>query len=137
MLYLENSAFSALEEIKLNSYKVIKSRKAKGSKPIEFLRGEYVVCVEESDENSEWANWTLCKSANCEGWVPSGIIDRDKKIGVTLEGYNSREFSIEVEEVYFSNKVLNGWLWGHRKDKPFDFAWIPLNHVEIIEEDVC
>lgn len=124
-------------DFKLKCYKVVKSRKAASNDPIKFMSGEYVVCVEDSDENGDWAKWTLCKSPNCEGWVPSQILRRDKKIGVTLEAYDAREFSIEEGEVYFSKKTLNGWSWAHPKGKPNDFAWIPLNHIEIVEEDIC
>ena len=121
-----------MEEAILKKYKVIKSRKAASNDPIKLLSGEYVVCVEESDENGDWPNWTRCKSPNCEGWVPSQILKRDKKIGVILEEYDAKEFSIEEGEVYYSSKVVNGWSWAHREEKPDEFAWIPLNHVESI-----
>jgi len=112
---------------------VLRSRIADSSDPIKLVADEEVTCLEESDANGDWPNWTLCKNASKEGWVPSQIIRRDGMHGVILEDYDATEFSIEVGEVYISNKTLNGWIWGYREGRPNQLAWVPLNYVKLIE----
>lgn len=114
-------------------YRVLRSRTAESDNPIKLVADEEVTCLEESDANGEWPNWTLCQNASNEGWVPSQIIKRDGMRGVILENYNATEFSIEVGEVYISNKILNGWIWGYREGNPNQLAWVPLNCIELIE----
>lgn len=111
-------------------YRVIKSRKTDSDNPIIVFKGEKLICVEESNEDADWAGWIFCKSENNEGWVPKQIINRSGDIGFLLEDYDAREFDIEVDEFITMDKTLNGWIWGTKKDEPLTKGWVPLNHLE-------
>ena len=117
----------------MSIYRVLRSRIADSSNPIKLVANEEVTCIEESDANGDWPNWTLCRNASKEGWVPTQIIKRDGIDGVILEDYDATEFSIEIGEIYISNKTLNGWIWGYREGCPNQLAWVPLNYIELIE----
>jgi hypothetical protein len=117
----------------MSKYRVIKSRKTDSVNPIIVYEGEQVICIEESNEDGEWAGWIFCKSKNNEGWIPKQIINRNGDIGIILEYYNAREFDIELGEIIIMEKVLNGWIWGVKEDNPIAKAWAPLNHLEETE----
>ncbi|MCC5910563.1 MAG: hypothetical protein JJT76_09025 [Clostridiaceae bacterium] len=113
----------------MSNYRVIRTRKADLDNPIILHKGEKVICGEESSEG-DWIDWIFCKSDNNEGWVPKQIINRSGDIGLILEEYNAREFDIDVGEIIIMDKVLNGWVWGNKKDDPSIKGWVPLNHLE-------
>ncbi|ABR54732.1 Variant SH3 domain protein [Methanococcus vannielii SB] len=116
----------------MGNYIVIKERKSEAEKPIQLVKGETVECIEESDDNSDWAGWILCKGINKEGWVPKQIVERTNNQGLILDDYDAIEFDLEVGEVIIAEKVLNGWAYGAKKDDPLGKAWAPLNHLQIM-----
>lgn len=117
----------------MNIYRVIKPRKADSENPIILRKGEKVLCSQESEEG-DWAGWVFCESDHGEGWVPMQIVNRVEDLGTIIEDYNAREFDIEVDELINMEKELNGWIWGYKKDKPGISGWVPLNHLEEVED---
>lgn len=117
----------------MRKYRVIKSRKTDSDNPIVVYKCMEVICVEESNENDEWAGWVLCKSENNNGWIPKQIINRNGNKGILLEDYDAREFDIEVDEIIIMDKELNGWIWGAKENDPTTKAWAPLNHLKEVE----
>ncbi|SCX93204.1 SH3 domain-containing protein [Alkaliphilus peptidifermentans] len=118
----------------MKKYRVIKNRKTSSEKPIILFKDERVICGEESSEDSGWTGWIYCKSQNNEGWVSKQIINRNDNIGIVLEDYDAREFDIEIDEIIIMDKILNGWIWGAKKDNLGTKGWVPLNHVEEFTE---
>ncbi|SCY56448.1 SH3 domain-containing protein [Alkaliphilus peptidifermentans] len=116
----------------MSIYRVIKSRKTDYENPIKVYEGEKVICKEESNEAGDWAGWVYCKSDNNEGWIPKQIINKSGDIGLVVEDYDATEFDVEVDEIIIMDKILNGWIWGAKKDNPLIKGWIPLNHLEKI-----
>lgn len=114
----------------MKEYIVIKSRKSEMNNPIILSKGDTVICTEESDKEGDWPNWVYCKKSSLEGWVPKQIIEN----GIMLEDYNATEFDLERDEIIVSDKVLNGWILGHKKSEPHIKAWAPLNHLSIMNE---
>ena len=114
-------------------YIVIKSRHPDSQSFIVVTKGEPVMCREESDENGQWAGWIYCIGSKCEGWIPKQIIKSEGENGIILEDYDSTEFELEIDEIITSEKLLNGWIWGTKKNQSLVKGWAPLNHVELIK----
>ncbi|MBF4696077.1 SH3 domain-containing protein [Fusibacter ferrireducens] len=111
-------------------YKVIKERKSDMNSPIKLEIGDIVECLEESDEDGDWAGWIFCKGNSLEGWVPTQIIKKEGKIGKVLENYDATEFDLTIGEIIISDKELNGWIYGIKKNSDGLKAWAPLNHIQ-------
>lgn len=113
-------------------YRVITARKAEIGNPVTVKKGDNVICIEESDETGDWAGWVYCQSTDSSGWIPRQIIHRNGVHGMIQEDYDAKEFDIEVDEIIIMEKMLNGWIWGYKKENPQIKAWVPLNHIECI-----
>ncbi len=114
----------------MNRYRVVKKRDSDYPNPVVVLKSETVKCLRESNEYSDWKGWIYCKTSDNEGWIPEQIIKRNKNRGLMLEDYDATEFYLEVGEVIVEEKVLNGWIWGYKEEKPDYRGWAPLNHIE-------
>lgn len=117
----------------MKTYQVIKARGTEFPNPVSVKEGECVECVEYSNAEGEWAGWVLCKTHDNAGWLPHQILKIEGSKGRVTEDYCAEEFDLEVGEVLYSDKEMNGWIWGYKKDHPQKYAWAPLNHIESIE----
>ncbi|MEJ6949967.1 SH3 domain-containing protein [Natronospora cellulosivora (SeqCode)] len=117
----------------MSKYRVTKNRKGEFENPITVHKNEQVVCIEESNEDEDWAGWILCKTENEQGWIPYQIIKRKGELGIILEDYCATEFNLKVDEILVMEKELNGWIWCYKESDPNIKAWAPLNHIEILE----
>lgn len=115
----------------LTIYEVIKKHTQEFKNPIKLSVGEKIICTEKSDPNGDWPNWIFCKTENNEGWVPDQIIEENGEVGIIIEDYCAIEFDLEIGEILFSEKILNGWIWGYKKDNPNVKTWAPLNHLAV------
>jgi hypothetical protein len=116
----------------MKEYIVIKDRKSEIYNAIKLKKNDIVKCLEESDENGDWAGWIYCKSLEGEGWVPKQIIQKKGNEGMILEDYDATEFDLVVGEILISEKELNGWIYGMKKNEKEKYAWAPLNHIQKI-----
>ena len=114
----------------MSEYIVTTDRKSEATHPIQLKKGEWVECVEESDESGHWAGWVYCTGADKEGWVPKQIIEKSEAKGYIIEDYDATEFDLKVGEIIVADKRLNGWVYGAKSDKPDLLAWAPLNHLK-------
>ncbi|WP_407356540.1 hypothetical protein [Methanolobus sp. WCC5] len=123
---------AGLERIIMRRYRVTKSRRSEFENPVSVIKGESVICLEESNPDGDWAGWVLCKMSDNEGWIPYQIIEREGSKGIVLEDYCAIEFDLEIGEVLIMEKELNGWIWCYKEDSPDLKAWAPLNCIELI-----
>lgn len=112
------------------AYIVVNERESETANPIKLAKDEIVECIEESDENGDWAGWIYCRGTDKEGWVPKQIIKKNGKNGSILEDYDATEFDIKVGEIVVAEKILNGWIYGAKKESVALKAWAPLNHLQ-------
>lgn len=113
----------------MTEYIVVKERESEATQPIQLVKNEIIECIEESDENGEWAGWIYCKGTDKEGWVPKQIIEKTSNKGLILEDYDATEFDLKVGEIIVAEKTLNGWIYGTKKETAGVKAWAPLNHL--------
>ncbi len=116
----------------MNAYKVIKARETEFPNPVSVKAGEHVECIEFSNADGEWAGWVLCKTHDNAGWLPHQILKIKDSSGTVTEDYCAEEFDLEVGEVLYSDKEMNGWIWGYKSFDPNKYAWAPLNHIKRI-----
>ncbi|MDF1616506.1 SH3 domain-containing protein [Petrocella sp. FN5] len=114
----------------MNEYIVIKERESEAINPIQLVKDETIECIEESDENGDWAGWIYCKGINKEGWVPKQIVERTNRNGRILEDYDATEFDLKIGDIIIAEKTLNGWIYGTKKVIVGVKAWAPLNHLQ-------
>ena len=114
-------------------YRAIKSYTEPTTKPIEIVKGEKLIVIKESDPLGDWPNWLYCQGDKKEGWVPKQIIALKGTIGVSLENYCAKEFTLVEGETLVSYRQLNGWIWGIKANNPGNCAWAPLNCLEKID----
>ena len=53
-----------------------------------------------------------------------------------MENYDATEFDLEVEGILVEEKILNGWIWDYKETEVQKKGWAPLNHIEIVKENV-
>lgn len=116
----------------MKTYRVTKSRLSEVKDPIEVKAGEVIKLIEESDENSDWAGWTLCDSTKAQGWIPTQIIDVLGELGIVKENYSAIEFDITEGEILNGDIELNGWVWAKKENTNIE-SWAPLNHLKRIK----
>ncbi len=117
----------------MRQYLVIKNRQSEAQNPIQLGKGEWVECTAESDEQGDWPGWIYCKGIEKEGWVPKQIIEKRESKGLILEDYDATEFDLKEGDIIIAKKILNGWVYGEKKDKAGFVAWAPLNHLKEID----
>lgn len=111
----------------MRRFQVMTSRESEFENPVKVSRGEEVICIEDSDPMGDWPGWTLCRTANNEGWIPYQIIDRRGTVGHIIEDYHAIEFDLVTGEVLVMEKETNGWIWCYKADNKEIKAWAPLN----------
>ena len=117
----------------MRQYLVIKNRQSEAQNPIQLGKGEWVEYTAESDEQGDWPGWIYCKGIEKEGWVPKQIIEKRESKGLILEDYDATEFDLKEGDIIVAKKILNGWVYGEKKDKAGFVAWAPLNHLKEID----
>lgn len=113
----------------MNAYKVVKARVTEFPNPVLVRTGENVICVDYSNPEGEWAGWVLCRTNDNEGWLPNQILNIKNSNGIVTEDYCAVEFNLEVGEVLYSNKEMNGWIWCCKSTDSHIYAWAPLSNV--------
>jgi hypothetical protein len=91
--------------------------------PIDIVAGESVICIKESDMNSDSPNWILCKVESIEAWIPKQILRVKGNKGVALEDYSSGEFNLNVGDILVAEKEMNGWGGCYKDSNPSEKAW--------------
>lgn len=118
----------------MNTYKVIKERKAVYENPITLVAGQEVM-VDGSKINSDpdRTGWLWCVSADNSGWVPQQILtivaqttERLLKASVN-EDYSAQELTVVLNDEVIGSKILDGWLWGHKNEE--EWGWVPLENL--------
>lgn len=107
--------------------------------PILLEKGESVIVdFSIKDDTPGWDNWVWCISAKRQsGWVPTQILQMtaslndDKKEAVVIEDYSANELSVEKDQVFIGEKILNGWIWGSIENTGLK-GWVPLVNIEQI-----
>lgn len=123
--------FNNMHSNDLYKYVVTIGRKSEFPNPITVKKDELVECLQESDSNGEWAGWVLCRTKDNEGWIPKQIIHTtDDNAGIIEEDYCAEEFDLEVGEVLYSKRNLNGWIWCYKEGDASKYAWAPLMNLD-------
>lgn len=107
--------------------------------PILLEKGERVIVdFSIKDDTPGWDNWVWCISAKRQsGWVPTQILQMtaslndDKKEAVVIEDYSANELSVEKDQVFIGEKILNGWIWGSIENTDLK-GWVPLVNIKQI-----
>ncbi len=110
-------------------YKVIKQHKGNYPDPIVIKKGETVILRKKSNY-WEWPNWVFCESQKTKkaGWVPEQVLLIQGNLGEVKESYNARELDVEIGEMVYLLRELNGWGWCCNK-KGLE-GWVPLSCLE-------
>lgn len=114
-------------------YKVIEAYDDAPEQPIKNEEGEVLTIIEESDPNGPWPNWILCKGVNKQGWIPKQILSIQGKQATVMQNYHAVEHNLTVGETLIAECSLNGWIWGAKESNPGEFAWAPLNYLQVQE----
>jgi hypothetical protein len=81
--------------------------------PLSLKKGNLVSVGETYKGPGNWPDWVWCVSdAGIGAWVPLQILERrDDGTAIALEGYSSRELSVEPGEILTAAIERNGWMW--------------------------
>lgn len=113
-------------------YRVIKEYGDAPENPISISKGEDLDVLDESNPQGDWPNWILCSTGEREGWIPRQIVEIRGEKALVLEDYTAREHNLKTGDILFSEKELNGWIWGWKETEPGQWGWAPLNHLETV-----
>lgn len=108
---------------------IIESRNTEFPNPILLKKGMVVELGDES-KSENWKNWIWCITEDNKGWAPIQIIKRiDKSHGVVLEDYSALELNISKDDLFISDKEMNGWYFGYKINDPNIKGWVPKENV--------
>lgn len=115
-------------------YIVIKAYENSNTDPIVLNKGDVVQLGEKSKTDGPWPNWVYCISnrSGKAGWTPIQVLQIGKETGVAITEYTAKEMTVDIGDVLYGDKELNGWLWCLRKTDREE-GWVPkdcLNHIK-------
>lgn len=110
-------------------YKVVKEYTDTPAEPIVVVQGEQLTVIEESDPQSDWPNWALCRGEEKKGWVPKQILTIDADTAIVQSDYRAVEHRLSVGEILVAEFELNGWIWCEKSSDKGVMGWSPLNHL--------
>ncbi|MEC3883059.1 SH3 domain-containing protein [Halobacillus sp. HZG1] len=116
-----------------NIYIVTNNHTSNYPNPIKLTKGQTVDMGERYTGNENWDNWIYCYTVDSklEGWVPEQIIDVRGKI---LEDYIAKELNVEIGELLFKQKDLNGWFWVKKLNSSNE-GWVPNENVKLYKQE--
>ncbi|MFC0523744.1 SH3 domain-containing protein [Pontibacillus salicampi] len=114
-------------------YIVTKNHTSNYPNPIKLTKGQTVSIGERYTGNENWYNWIYCYTidSKLEGWVPEQIIEAPGKV---LEDYIAKELNVEIGELLFKQKDLNGWCWAKKLNSSNE-GWVPNENVKLYKQD--
>jgi predicted Rdx family selenoprotein len=111
-------------------YSIIKARTSDYPNPIILQKGMEVE-VGKVSTIPKWANWIECIISGNKGWVPLQILKKiDERHSVVLEDYTANELEIKIDEIFVSEREMNGWFFGYKVNEPQNKGWVPIENVK-------
>lgn len=113
-------------------YRVLQQHKSEFPDPILLTQGESVQVGETYDGPENWDGWVSCTNERGQlGWVPDCLLQLTAPHeAVVLEDYTARELDVQVGQIVFGSRHLNGWVWCETADA-LASGWVPLAHLEL------
>lgn len=112
---------------------VTEQHRSEYPRPITFVKGAHLRIGEKYVGDEGWDNWYFCSMPDQEaGWVPGQVIEwMDRTAGIAKEDYSAKELDVDVGEIIWGTRELNGWVWcASQKEE----GWVPLSKVREVNE---